>query len=54
MFRADRGFTESDRIELEEEHKRARENTIQKLTGYFILIGVIHISKYKFNLSPNS
>lgn len=48
MFRIARGVSESDKIEMEEEQRRARENTIQNVAGYVIIIGVINLSKYKY------
>lgn len=45
MFRIARGVSESDKIEMEEEQRRARENTIQNVAGYVIIIGVINLSK---------
>ena len=48
MFRIVRGCSESDKIEMEEEQRRARENTIQNVAGFVIVVGLINLGKYKF------
>lgn len=35
-----------DADDIEEERKRARENTLQNVAGYIIVIGVINLSKF--------
>ena len=43
MFQNPKFAIETDQIE--EERRRARENTLQNLAGYLIVIGVINLSK---------